>query len=121
MDDDGNGFEDDYLGWNTGKGNDDIDDLNFHGTPVAGIIGAQGNNGVGVTGVNWDVKLMIVAARNITDGTFTVAEAVEAYSYALENRKLYNETNGEKGAFVVATNASWGVEEQFPEDNPVFL
>ncbi len=103
IDDDNNGYVDDYLGWNTLSVNGNIAGTS-HGTAVAGIIGAKGNNGIGVTGVNWDVKLMIVRG-----GTGQEVEVLQAYSYALDARKKYNETNGAEGAFVVATNASWGV------------
>lgn len=104
IDDDNNGFIDDYLGWNT-AGDDDNIGGSSHGTAVAGIIGAKGNNGIGVAGVNWDVKLMIVRG-----GTGQEAEVLEAYSYPLSLRKKYNETDGQEGAFVVATNASWGID-----------
>lgn len=106
IDDDGNGYIDDVDGWNTYDDNDDVAHSFWetHGSPVAGIVGAKGNNGTGVAGVNWDVKLMIVK------GGGDEADAIAAYSYALENRKLFNETDGQMGAFVVATNASWGVD-----------
>lgn len=115
IDDDGNGYIDDYQGYNTATNSDDIDDLNWHGTPVAGIIGAKGNNRIGVTGINWDVKLMIVVG-----GTGVESEVIEAYSYSLEMRKRYNATNGQEGAFVVATNSSWGVDEGQPADAPLW-
>lgn len=108
IDDDGNGYIDDFRGWNADDGTNDIVAGGFanHGTPVAGIVAAQGNNGVGVTGVNWDVKLMFVV------GGGTSANSIAAYNYPFECRKLYNQTNGSLGAFVVATNASWGVDNQ---------
>ena len=106
IDDDGNGFIDDYHGWDTGSNSDAVGDGGGHGTPVAGIVGAVGNNGVGVAGVNWDVKLMIVQG-----GTGIESEVLEAYSYPLVARKAYNETDGEEGAFVVSTNASWGIDQ----------
>lgn len=115
VDDDGNGFIDDYFGWNTALDDDSIFDRANHGTPVAGIIGAKGNNGMGVSGVNWDVKLMIVKG-----GTGIESEVLEAYSYPLAFRKKYNETNGQEGAFVVATNSSWGASFLFPEDAPLW-
>jgi hypothetical protein len=115
IDDDNNGYLDDYQGWNTADNNDDIDQENWHGTPVAGIIGAKGNNGMGVAGVNWTVKLMIVYG-----GTGVESEVLQAYGYPLSFRKKYNETNGQEGAFVVATNASWGVDQAFPEDAPLW-
>lgn len=107
IDDDGNGYIDDVRGWNAYDSNDNPAHSNFwegHGSAVAGIVGAKGNNGEGVAGVNWNVKLMIIK------GGGQESDAISAYSYALENRKLYNSTNGEKGAFVVCTNASWGVD-----------
>jgi len=113
IDDDNNGFIDDYYGWNAYDDDDNIDG-GWHGTPVAGIVGAQGNNGNGVTGVNWDVKLMIVV------GGGDEAAALAAYAYPLALRKRYNETNGAEGAFVVATNASWGVDFGQPADAPLW-
>ncbi len=115
MDDDNNGFIDDYYGWNTGTQNDDVSGSPFHGTSVAGIVGAQGDNGIGVAGVNWNVKLMLVVG-----GTGVESEVIEAYSYALNNRKKYNETAGAEGAFVVATNSSWGVDFGQPSDAPLW-
>ncbi|MEQ8702441.1 MAG: S8 family serine peptidase [Phaeodactylibacter sp.] len=115
IDDDNNGFIDDYAGWNTGSDDDDIDASNGHGTPVAGIVGAQGNNGIGVAGVNWDVKLMIVVG-----GSGLESEVLEAYSFPLAHRMRYNETGGAEGSFVVATNSSWGVNFGQPEDAPLW-
>ncbi len=115
IDDDENGYIDDYLGWVPILENDDIAGTN-HGTAVTGIIGAKGNNGLGVTGVSWDVKVMIVR-RNLSSPESII---LEAYSYPLIQRRLYNESNGEKGAFVVATNASWGQNFGQPEDSPLW-
>jgi len=109
IDDDNNGYVDDFQGWNADNNNNNIvsgSPFTNHGTPVAGIIAAQGNNGVGVSGVNWDAKLMFVV------GGGTSANSIAAYSYPLACRKLYNQTSGALGAFVVATNASWGVDNQ---------
>lgn len=114
IDDDGNGYVDDYRGWNPTAGNDDIAGSS-HGTSVAGIIGAKGNNGIGVTGVSWNVKVMVI--RN---GSTAESNVLAAYTYPLIQRRLYNETNGQKGAFVVATNASWGVNFGQPEDAPLW-
>lgn len=115
IDDDNNGFIDDYLGWNVDSDDDNID-YGTHGTPVTGIVGAKGNNNVGVTGVSWDVQVM-----HIKDGNgLNEASVLEAYSYPLIMRKRYNATNGEQGAFVVATNASWGIDNAQPEDAPIW-
>lgn len=117
IDDDNNGFIDDYKGWNAYSDNDEISagGNTSHGTPCIGIVGAKGNNGVGVAGVNWNVKVMCVAGSSGTEST-----VLKAYSYPLAFRKLYNETNGEKGAFVVATSSSWGVDGGNPDSAPLW-
>lgn len=115
IDDDGNGFIDDYRGWNVHQNNDVVTNGGWHGTPVAGIIGAQGDNGIGVAGVNWNVKVMVIRLTNTVE-----ADVLEAYDYTLQNRKLYNQTNGASGAFVVATNASWGVNQGQPSSAPLW-
>jgi len=114
IDDDGNGYIDDYTGWDTYNNNSNVFTDGSHGTPVAGIVGAKGNNGIGVTGVNWDVKLMIVR------GGGNEANALASYSYPYYFRKLYNETNGDQGAFVVVTNASWGTNYGDPASAPLW-
>ena len=117
-DDDGNGYIDDYLGWNVDFKSDDVSYINFHGTPVAGLIGATGNNKMGVSGINWKVKLMVVTSQ--IANVLSESRAIEAYSYPLVMRKLYNESKGRKGAFVVATNTSWGIDKRKPEDFPIW-
>ena len=59
IDDDNDGYVDDINGWNAYNSNGSISS-DGHGTHVAGIVGAEGNNGSMVAGVNWDVKLMII-------------------------------------------------------------
>ena len=113
LDDDGNGYVDDFDGWNAYNNTDNITG-GGHGTPVTGIVGAKGNNGVGVAGVNWNVKLMIV------QGGGNEAEAIAAYAYPLAMRKLYNQSNGALGAFVVVTNASWGTDFGQPSQAPLW-
>ena len=117
IDDDQNGYIDDYYGWNFNDSTPDIGNDGYghwHGTPVAGIIGAVGNNYEGVTGVNWQVKIMNMVANQ------TVADVIAAYDYILSMRKRYNETNGVAGSFVVATNASLGINEGKPADHPIW-
>lgn len=115
IDDDGNGYVDDYLGWSIITDDDNIAG-GGHGTPVAGIVGADGDNGIGVAGMSWNVKVMVIK------NNFNTQEAavIEAYSYALEQRMSYNETGGDKGAFVVSTNASWGIDGGNPADSPIW-
>ncbi len=112
IDDDNNGYKDDYYGLNIVTKNDKHNPYP-HGTSVAGIIGAKGNNIKGVTGVNWNVKIMLISECGLE------SQIIEGYSYLLNQRKLYNQTNGKKGAFVVVTNASWGFRGKSEADMPL--
>ena len=114
IDDDGNGYIDDYHGWNAYNHNGYVSSSS-HGTHVSGIIGAIGDNGKGVCGVNWDVRIMPICGSSGNESI-----VVEAYAYALEMRARYNETNGEEGAFIVATNSSFGVDYGNPDDYPIW-
>lgn len=114
IDDDGNGYVDDYNGWNAYNHNGNVPS-NDHGTHVSGIIGAVGNNGTGVCGVNWNVQVMPVGGSSGNESI-----VVEAYAYVLEMRARYNETNGQEGAFVVATNSSFGVDYGNPNNYPIW-
>ena len=81
-DDDGNGYVDDIRGWDfINLDNAPLDD-NMHGTHVAGIVGAVGNNGIGIAGAAWNVKLMhikVFQSSGVGNST-TIAEGVE-YAY----------------------------------------
>ena len=114
-DDDGNGYIDDYDGWNAYDHNGIIP-LHNHGVHVGGIAGAIGNNGKGVSGVNWNVKVLPVAGSTST----TESIVVEALSYVYTVRETYDQTNGEKGAFVVADNCSFGVDKGNPDHFPIW-
>lgn len=114
MDDDGNGYVDDFNGWNSGSGNDNIS-AGGHGTAVSGMIGGKGNNGSGGVGVNWDVDIMQIQLSSLTE-----ASVIAAYTYAYDMRVLFNETGGESGAFVVVTNASWGIDNAAPGSFPIW-
>lgn len=114
-DNDQNGYIDDYRGWNIRSQNDRIEGTwPLHGTSLAGLIGAVGNNGTGISGLNWHVKIMFVAI----DGS--VADILSAFEYVRRQRLLYHESQGKKGAFVVATNCSWGILNGNPSDEPLW-
>ncbi len=82
VDDDGNGYVDDVRGWDAIDGDSDPRDLENHGTHVAGTIGAEGDNGVGVTGVAQDVRLMPV--RVLRPGGGTALALAEGFDYAAD-------------------------------------
>jgi subtilisin family serine protease len=113
QDNDNNGFKDDYWGWNVKTKNDKHEKI-LHGTAVSGIIGAKGNNGKGITGVNWNVKIMPIT------GVDSEAGLLEGTSYILKMRRLYNQTKGKKGAFVVTFNLSLGIDNAFAKDYPLW-
>lgn len=94
VDDDRNGYTDDIRGWNFVSDNNNPADDNGHGTHVAGTIGAVGNNGIGIAGVAWSVKVMALKFMDST-GSGNLSDAVAAIDYARVN-----------GAKVI--NASWG-------------
>lgn len=115
VDNDGNGYVDDFRGWNVFGNNDNIAGIaTGHGTPVSALVGAKGNNNIGVAGVNWDVKILFVA------GNSQEAVILAAYDYVLRARKRYNATNGQQGAFIVAVNCSWGITGGQPANFPLW-
>ena len=80
-DDDGNGYIDDIRGWNfVANSNDPMDD-NGHGTHCAGTIAAIGNNGVGIAGVAWNVKIMPLKFLDSKGSGYT-SDAISAILYA---------------------------------------
>ncbi|NPA51956.1 MAG: choice-of-anchor D domain-containing protein [Aquificae bacterium] len=101
-DDDQNGYIDDCYGWNAleGIGSGDYTSSN-HGTAVAGVIAAVGNNGIGIAGVGWNVKVMSCTAGNYSLFSEDIAQC---FSYILKQKFF-------KGVNIVAINASFGEEE----------
>ena len=115
LDNDNNGYVDDYLGFHF------VDSLDehttgggWHGTAVSGIIGAQGDNEIGVAGVNWYSKILIMDPINPSE------KVEEAMLYIYDLRKRYNESNGLRGAYIVALNMSFGATGKFADkDFPI--
>jgi subtilisin family serine protease len=82
LDDDRNGFVDDVHGGDIVNGDGDPADDFGHGTTVAGVIGARGDNGIGISGVAWRVRLMPVKILG-NDGWGTTASLVTGLRYAV--------------------------------------
>ncbi len=100
VDDDLNGYVDDVHGIDIYNDDSDPMDDNGHGTHVAGIIGARGNDGTGVAGIAWNVKIMVCKFTDAL-GQGTLADVTECLDYvrAMKNR----------GVNVVATSNSYGL------------
>ena len=97
--DDAAGTIQDLNGYNAIGNNADPMDENGHGTHCAGIIGAEGGNDIGITGVNWKVKIMPLKFMN-AGGYGTTKDAIEAINYVIDRKK--------NGVNVKAISASWG-------------
>ena len=80
IDDDGNGVIDDVHGFNAVTLSGDPTDDIGHGTHCAGTVGARGDNGQGVVGVNWQAQLMPI--RTMVNGSGTAADTIRALAYA---------------------------------------
>lgn len=77
-----------------------------HATHVAGTAGAVGNNGMGVVGVNWTVRLMSLRALDPTGGS--TSDIINAYNYAKQMRDLFVSSGGTVGANIRVLNNSYG-------------
>ncbi|MBA3247890.1 MAG: S8 family serine peptidase [Pyrinomonadaceae bacterium] len=105
VDNDGNGYVDDIHGWDFDGNNNTIYDggtqgrLDDHGTHVTGTIGAEGGNGIGVAGVNWQVTY--ISGKFLGRRGGTTANAIKAVDY-------FTDLKTRHGLRIVATNNSWG-------------
>jgi hypothetical protein len=101
-DDDSNGYVDDLNGYDFAFSDPDPDNINYdgkdifrlqpywHGTSVAGIIGARGDNGKGISGIAWNISLMLLKAPSSvqfasSDDTTKAYRYDEAIRYAVDN------------------------------------
>ena len=89
----------DVHGFNVVEDNADPMDDNGHGTHCAGIIGAEGGNGLGIAGVNWNVKIMPLKFMD-SEGSGTTKNAIEAINYVINRKRA--------GVNVRIISASWG-------------
>ncbi|MFV2071344.1 MAG: S8 family serine peptidase [Thermoanaerobaculales bacterium] len=100
IDDDGNGYTDDFVGWNFLNDDrlqdNDPDDPGSHGTHVAGLAAGRTDNAIGISSISWNVKILPTSASNSDSGN-SLERALSTVVYLAEN-----------GADVI--NMSWGGE-----------
>lgn len=99
LDDDGNGYKDDYHGYDFADDLPDPSDSGDHGTHVAGTIAAQGNNSLGLIGIHDQVRIMALKVSNDGDA-ISSSGVIEAVEYAVAMKR--------RGVPIVALNASYG-------------
>ena len=112
IDDEANGFVDDSLGWNFVAKNNNVQDDEGHGTAVAGVIGAEGNNSLGIAGENWHVQIMALKSFDAAGIGFS-STIVGALQYILQEKTLF-------GVNIVAANGSYsGPQFSFAESDAI--
>ena len=84
VDNDCNGYIDDVHGYNFYGQNSEIKDNHGHGTHCAGVIGAKGNNGLGVTGINWDAQIMTLKIMDPKEKNGYIGATIDAIAYATQ-------------------------------------
>jgi len=129
-DTDGNGFVDDLIGWDTLDDDNDPMDSDVHGTMVTGILGAVGDNGVGMAGVNWQVRVMAMRFQASVNN-FAITDAAEALDYAVAagasissnswgdgnfSQEMYDAIDGARtaGHLFVASAGNWSSDIDSP-------
>lgn len=100
IDDDLNGFVDDTYGWDFLNQDNDPADGHDHGTHVSGTIGGVGNNGIGVAGVNWNVKIMAMKTHDDVVGGSTSVSLIKTFQYVAQMK--------DRGVNIRATSNSYG-------------
>jgi subtilisin family serine protease len=113
IDNDNNGYKDDVNGWNI-KNNTNTLEIRNHGTNVIGMLGAAGNNGKGITSINWNIKILPLNIEN------TEPDVIKAYEFILSERQKYNASNGTKGANILVSSYSGGIANGFEKDHLVW-
>src|ERR1041384_2750181 len=109
IDDDHNGYIDDDTGYDFYHNSPAPFISSEHGPHVAGIIGATGNNGLGVSGMNWQVSLMSLRIFGNDDEEPTSSRIIiAAYAYAKQMRDLWLSSGGQRGANLRVLNNSYG-------------
>lgn len=123
VDDDANGYIDDYYGWNGGDSSAEVFNKESafygHGSSVAGVLGAASNNQLGIAGVAYNVKLLPLHCY-ASKGLSSDLGVIRSMLYVYRQKKLWLTTNKQKGINVVALNMSVGLDATFPNETPLW-
>lgn len=121
IDDDGNGYIDDICGWDFVNNDNDPMDDNNHGTFTSGVIGASGNNNIGITGVCWNVKIMPLKVLD-DEGSGDLASILQALDYAIRNgARISNNSYGIHMAYADRPLALQDAINTANENNHLFI
>jgi subtilisin family serine protease len=112
VDDDGNGYVDDIYGIDAHSEDPDPMDGDSHGTHCSGTIGALGNNGIGVVGVAWNVRIMALRFMGVSGGL--TSDAIECLEYAIMMKE-------EHGQNIRVVNASYGGSDYSQAEHDAIL
>jgi hypothetical protein len=112
IDNDGNGARNDYRGWNVATNNSSLQGSGIsHAMRVCGAF-AKGNNKNGIAGITWNCKILPINFN----GAVSIVNSIKAYDYCLKMKRLYRQSNKQKGAYIVAINFSFGTTGDPAED-----
>ncbi|HQX00891.1 MAG TPA: S8 family serine peptidase, partial [Anaerolineales bacterium] len=105
VDDDSNGYVDDWQGWNMTAGNNNVSDDQGHGSHLAGVIGAQANNGIGIAGIAPNARILPIKVLD-NSGYGTHAMVAEGIVYAVDmGARVINLGFGGTGSSDILLNA----------------
>lgn len=113
IDNDHNGYVDDLKGWNF-QSETSMHQADAHGTKVAGLVAGHSHNHIGIAGFTNQAGIIPLS------GLHYEHQIVRAYLYLRDLRAKYNQSQGQEGALVVATNASFGVNHGQPDNYPIW-
>lgn len=104
LDNDSNGARNDFRGWDIANNNGSLVGGGIsHSTKVCGAF-ARGDNKKGISGVTWNCKILPINFN----GFVSIDNSIKAYNYCLNMKRLYRQSNKQKGAYIVAINFSFG-------------
>jgi len=95
-------------GFNTVDGSTNVNPISGHGTATSGCVAAVGNNGIGVTGMAWKIKVLPIRVSNLSDGSAYYSDIAEAINYAADHgAKVISISYGVGGSYTIDNAAKY--------------